>query len=210
VEASLSAEHPIATSVSLDDKWDAPSGPVLLSGAQTLARIMLSQAALDRARGWRTAGYVSGYRGSPLGNVDSALWSAGARLSAADIVFQPAVNEDAAATAVHGTQQIDAVPDPLFEGVFAAWYGKGPGVDRSGDALKHGNYAGAHPRGGVLVFYGDDHAAKSSTVAHQSEQALAAHLIPSLYPANVQELFDFAGGPDHATHHAIGPGPKPR
>jgi indolepyruvate ferredoxin oxidoreductase len=104
---------------------------------------MLDQKRIDAANGWRTAGYVTGYRGSPLGNVDSLMWSIGDRLDAADIRFQPGINEDIAATAVRGTQQLDAVPDPLWDGVFAAWYGKGPGVDRSGDALKHGNYAGA-------------------------------------------------------------------
>jgi indolepyruvate ferredoxin oxidoreductase len=120
-----------------------------------------------------------------------ALWSAADRLREAEVVFVPGVNEDLAATAVRGTQQIDNVPDPKFEGVFAAWYGKGPGVDRSIDALKHGNYGGAHPRGGVAVFYGDDHGGKSSTVAHHSEQGLASALIPSLYPADVGEIIRY-------------------
>jgi indolepyruvate ferredoxin oxidoreductase len=176
---------------SLDDKWTLDKGSILLSGTQALVRVLLAQSALDRRRGLCTAGYVTGYRGSPLGNVDSTLWSIASRLANAGIVFQPGLNEDLAATAIRGTQQLDAVPDPKFDGVFAAWYSKGPGVDRSGDALKHGNYAGAHRNGGALIFYGDDHAGKSSTVAHQSEQALAASLIPSLYPANVQELLDF-------------------
>lgn len=177
--------------VSLNDKWTVDHGRILINGTQAIARVMLAQKQLDDAKGLRTAGYVTGYRGSPLGNVDSLLWSIGDRLSAADIKFQPGVNEDMAATAVRGTQQLDAVPDPLWEGVFAAWYGKGPGVDRSGDALKHGNYAGVHPKGGVLVFYGDDHGGKSSTVAHHSEQAMAAALIPSLYPADAGEILRF-------------------
>ena len=177
--------------VTLDDKWNVEDGRVLMNGTQALVRVLLAQGALDRRRGLHTAGYISGYRGSPLGSVDTTLWSIANRLKESDIVFQPGLNEDIAATAIRGTQQLDAVPDPAYDGVYAAWYGKGPGVDRSGDALKHGNYAGAHRHGGVLVFYGDDHAGKSSTVSHQSEQALAANLIPSLYPANVQEVFDY-------------------
>ncbi|HEX7855945.1 MAG TPA: indolepyruvate ferredoxin oxidoreductase family protein [Sphingobium sp.] len=166
-------------------------GCVVMNGTQAIARVMLAQKDIDRRSGLNTAGYITGYRGSPLGNVDTTLWSISDRLTAADIRFQPGVNEDIAATAVRGTQQLDAVPDPRYDGVFAAWYGKGPGVDRSGDAFKHGNYAGTHHNGGVLVFYGDDHAGKSSTVAHQSEQAVAASLIPSLYPANVEEILRF-------------------
>ncbi|MHA3794356.1 indolepyruvate ferredoxin oxidoreductase family protein [Sphingomonas sp. YL-JM2C] len=177
--------------VSLDDRWTVDHGRILINGTQAIARVMLDQKRIDAANGWRTAGYVTGYRGSPLGNVDSLMWSIGDRLDAADIRFQPGINEDIAATAVRGTQQLDAVPDPLWDGVFAAWYGKGPGVDRSGDALKHGNYAGAHPKGGVLIFYGDDHGGKSSTVAHHSEQAIAAALIPSLYPADAGEILRF-------------------
>jgi len=119
------------------------------------------------------------------------LWSVGDRLKKLEIRFLPGVNEDLAATAVRGTQQLDAVPGAKTDGVFGAWYGKGPGVDRSIDALKHGNFAGAHPNGGVLAFYGDDHGGKSSTVSHQSEQAMASALIPSLYPANVGELIEF-------------------
>lgn len=177
--------------ISLDDKWTVSRGRVLLSGTQAIARLLIAQRESDRAAGLKTAGYISGYRGSPLGNVDTALWAASTHLSAADISFVPGVNEDLAATAVRGTQQIDFVPEPQVEGVFAAWYGKGPGVDRSLDALKHGNYAGAHPRGGVLILYGDDHGGKSSTVAHHSEQAMAAAAIPSLYPADVGEIISF-------------------
>ncbi|NKJ00957.1 indolepyruvate ferredoxin oxidoreductase family protein [Novosphingobium sp. SG707] len=185
----LQAESP--TRISLDDKWTIEQGRVLINGTQALARVLLVQKSLDVAAGLNTAGYISGYRGSPLGGVDTTLWSIANRLTAADIRFVPGVNEDVAATAVLGTQQLDSVPDPLYDGVFAAWYGKGPGVDRSGDALKHGNLAGAHPAGGVVVLYGDDHGGKSSTTAHQSEQAVAAALIPSLYPADVGEILDY-------------------
>jgi TPP-dependent indolepyruvate ferredoxin oxidoreductase alpha subunit len=177
--------------VSLDDRWSAQSGRVVLSGAQVIGWILLAQKDRDRRNGLNTAGYITGYRGSPLGNIDNALWSMGSRLAETDIVFQPGLNEDIAATAVRGTQQIEAVAGPRFEGVFAAWYGKGPGVDRSGDAFKHGNYAGTHRHGGVLIFYGDDHAGKSSTVCHHSEQAVAASCIPSLYPSNVEELLAY-------------------
>jgi indolepyruvate ferredoxin oxidoreductase len=176
---------------SREDSWAVNDGRVVMSGMQAVARMLLAQSHLDERRGLNTAGFISGYRGSPLGGLDTALWSVASRLDRARVVFQAGLNEELAATAVRGTQQLEAVPGARYEGVFAAWYGKGPGVDRAGDALKHGNYAGTHPKGGVLVLYGDDHPGKSSTVAHQSEQALAACLIPSLYPANVQELFEF-------------------
>ena len=176
--------------VSLDDKWTRESGRVVMNGSQAIVRTMLEQKRRDSAAGLNTAGYVTGYRGSPLGNVDTAMWSAGKYLQAADVLFRPGVNEDLAATAVRGTQQLDAVEGARFDGVFAAWYGKGPGVDRSGDAFKHGNYAGTHRNGGVIAYFGDDHVGKSSTVSHQSEQAMAASSIPCLYPANVEELLD--------------------
>ena len=177
--------------VTLEDKWTATRGRALLSGPQAIARLLIAQRARDRAAGLRTAGYITGYRGSPLGHVDTALWAAASHLAAADVTFVPGVNEDLAATAVRGTQQLNFVPNPRVEGVFAAWYGKGPGVDRSLDALKHGNYGGAHPKGGVLIVYGDDHGGKSSTVAHHSEQSMAAAAIPSLYPAEVGEVLQF-------------------
>jgi indolepyruvate ferredoxin oxidoreductase len=171
--------------------WAVSDGRVVMSGMQAIARTLLAQSKLDEQRGLHTAGFISGYRGSPLGGLDTVLWSVAAKLESARVLFQAGLNEELAASAVRGTQQLDAVPGARYGGVFAAWYGKGPGVDRACDALKHGNYAGTHPRGGVLVLYGDDHPGKSSTVAHQSEQALAACLIPSLYPTNVQELFEF-------------------
>ena len=177
--------------ITLDDKYLAESGAVFISGAQALARLPLMQGRLDEAAGLNTAGFISGYRGSPLGHLDMTLWRANEQLAANNIVFQPGVNEDLAATAVSGTQQLGLLPEPAYDGVFAMWYGKGPGVDRSMDALKHGNYAGSHPKGGVLLVYGDDHPGKSSTVSHQSEPALAAQLIPSLYPASVREFLRF-------------------
>jgi indolepyruvate ferredoxin oxidoreductase len=149
------------------------------------------QKARDIKAGLNTAGFVSGYRGSPLGALDQSLWKAKKHLQANDIVFQPGVNEDLAATAVWGTQQINLWPGATRDGVFAMWYGKGPGVDRTGDVFKHANSAGTDARGGVLVLAGDDHAAKSSSVAHQSEHAFIAAGIPVLYPANVQEYLDY-------------------
>ncbi|MCJ2180738.1 indolepyruvate ferredoxin oxidoreductase family protein [Novosphingobium album (ex Hu et al. 2023)] len=180
-----------ASPVSLDDKWTVTRGRIMLNGTQALARVLLAQAWLDRRAELNTAGYITGYRGSPLGNVDSTLWSIGKRLDDAGIRFQPGVNEDLAATAVAGTQQIEQVPGARYDGVFSAWYGKGPGVDRAGDAFKHGHYAGTSARGGVVLFYGEDHAGKSSTVSYQSEQALAANLIPSFYPADAGEILHY-------------------
>ena len=177
--------------VSLDDRFTQIAGRVLLSGNQALVRLLLLQRQLDVAAGLNTAGFVSGYRGSPLGGFDLELWANLARLEEAHVVFRPGVNEDLAATAVWGTQQAVLLPGAKYDGVFSIWYGKGPGVDRSGDALKHGNRQGAAPHGGVLVAMGDDHPGKSSTVSHQSEQALAAHHIPVLFPSSVQELLEY-------------------
>ncbi len=178
--------------VSLADRYGLGAGPLLLNGHQALVRALLLQREQDRRAGLNTAGYVAGYRGSPLGGLDQTLWSASKALEAAPIHFEPAVNEDLAATALWGTQQLAAIGEATVDGVFGLWYGKGPGVDRSGDALKHGNYAGTHPDGGVLVVAGDDHQGKSSTVAHHSQQALAANGIPTLYPADVGEFQRFA------------------
>jgi indolepyruvate ferredoxin oxidoreductase len=154
-------------------------------------RLLLLQRSRDAAAGLNTAGFVSGYRGSPLGGFDQQLGRERKRLEAAGVRFEPGVNEDLAATAVWGTQQVRLLPEPKVDGVFAMWYGKGPGVDRSGDPIKHGNRQGTSPHGGVLVVFGDDHPGKSSTVAFQSEQALAANGVPVLYPATVQEYVDF-------------------
>jgi len=177
--------------IGLDDKYNERNGTVFISGFQALVLLPLLQRELDQRAGLDTAGFISGYRGSPIGRYDAALWQAQAHLDDHGIIFQPGVNEDLAATAVWGTQQLKMLPDPNVDGVFSIWYGKGPGVDRSGDAMKHGNYAGTHPNGGVLVIYGDDHPGKSSTLAHQSDLALAANSIPSLYPASVQEYIEF-------------------
>lgn len=174
----------------LDDKYTQRSGRILLNGVQALVRLPLMQRALDAACGLDTAGYISGYRGSPLGGYDMQLARERSRLDAAGIRFEPAVNEDLAATAIWGTQQVGLLPEPKVDGVFAIWYGKGPGVDRAGDPIKHGNRMGSAPHGGVLLVVGDDHGGKSSTTAHQSEQALAANGVPVLYPATLREYLE--------------------
>jgi len=176
--------------ITLNDKYTRDSGRVFLSATQALVRLPLMQRARDLAAGLNTAGFISGYRGSPLGGYDQQLVREQARLTAAHIRFEPGVNEDLAATAVWGTQQVPLLPGAKYDGVFAIWYGKGPGVDRSGDPIKHGNRMGTSRYGGVLLACGDDHAGKSSTVAFQSEQALVAHGVPVLYPATVQEYLD--------------------
>jgi indolepyruvate ferredoxin oxidoreductase len=179
------------SSVTLDDKFRVDVGRVFLTGTQALVRLPLLQRALDVAAGRNTAGFISGYRGSPLGGLDIQLWQARAQLEAGHIHFRPGINEDLAATSVWGTQQSALLPTAKYHGVFALWYGKGPGVDRCGDVFKHANFAGTAPTGGVLLVAGDDHAAKSSTVAHQSEPAFAAALIPVLAPADVREILEF-------------------
>jgi indolepyruvate ferredoxin oxidoreductase len=176
--------------VTLENKYTQKTGRVQLTGSQALVRLPIMQRARDLAEGLNTAGFISGYRGSPLGIYDLALWQAEKHLKDSHIHFQPGVNEDLAATAVWGTQQIDLLGDARYDGVFALWYGKGPGVDRSGDPLRHGNHAGSAAKGGVLALCGDDHAARSSTVAHQSEHALIHFGMPVLHPANVQEYLD--------------------
>lgn len=177
--------------VKLDDKYTAESGQVLMTGTQALVRIPMIQRELDRRNGLNTAGFISGYRGSPLGGYDQELWRARKLLEKHDVLFQPGVNEDLAATAVWGTQMLAGTPKANKDGVFAIWYGKGPGVDRSGDPFRHGNIAGTHPHGGVLVVAGDDHSGKSSTLAHQSEVALMHCGMPILAPANVFDTLRF-------------------
>ncbi|MEX3937658.1 indolepyruvate ferredoxin oxidoreductase family protein [Paraburkholderia phymatum] len=189
-QSDLAIETPAAP-VTLDDKYTLEKGRVYISGTQALVRLPMLQKARDLKAGLNTAGFISGYRGSPLGALDQSLWKAKKHLQANDIVFQPGVNEDLAATSVWGTQQINLWPGATRDGVFGMWYGKGPGVDRTGDVFKHANSAGCDARGGVLVLAGDDHAAKSSSVAHQSEHAFIAAGIPVLYPANVQEYLDY-------------------
>jgi len=187
----LSTAAPLDLAYQLDDRYTVESGRVFLTGNQALVRLPLMQHQRDVAAGLHTAGFISGYRGSPLGIFDMALWQAREHLEANDIRFEPGVNEDLAATAVWGSQQAQLHEGARYDGVFAMWYGKGPGVDRSCDALKHGNYAGTAPHGGVLVLAGDDPGAKSSSIAHQSEPALIHCGIPILNPSNVQDYLDF-------------------
>jgi indolepyruvate ferredoxin oxidoreductase len=175
----------------LDDKYTLTSGRIYLSGTQALVRLALMQQARDREAGLNTGGFISGYRGSPLGSYDFALWQARAHLKVHNIHFAPGVNEDLAATAVWGSQQTGLFPGAKVDGVFGIWYGKGPGVDRSTDPFKHANGAGTAKHGGVLAIAGDDHVCVSSTNAHQSEQIFQAVMMPILNPATVQDYLDF-------------------
>jgi indolepyruvate ferredoxin oxidoreductase len=175
----------------LDDKYVQESGPIYLTGIQALVRLLLVQHKRDVLQGLDTAAYVSGYRGSPLGLLDLQLWKAQRFLDEHNIHFQPGVNEELAAVAMAGSQQAAIFPGARYDGVFSMWYGKGPGVDRSGDAFKHGNSAGTAKHGGVLVVAGDDHGCKSSTLAHQSEFAFVNAMMPILNPAGIQEILDF-------------------
>ncbi len=175
----------------LADRYRFSSGRVYMTGTQALVRILLDQAARDRAAGLDTAGFVSGYRGSPLGGVDLELWRAKTLLAENRIEFLPAVNEDLAATAVLGSQQVETQAGRTVQGVFGLWYGKGPGVDRAGDALKHGNAYGSSPHGGVLVVAGDDHGCVSSSMPHQSDVAFMSWFMPTLNPASVAEYGAF-------------------
>ncbi|WP_369882084.1 indolepyruvate ferredoxin oxidoreductase family protein [Acidovorax sp. HMWF018] len=177
--------------VSLDDKYTLRQGRVFITGTQALVRLPMTQHMRDQAEGLSTAGYVTGYRGSPLGTLDEQLGKASKALAVHDVVFVPGVNEDLAATAVWGSQQAEAAGEGKYDGVFAMWYGKGPGVDRTGDAFRHGNLAGSSKHGGVLVLMGDDHTCESSTTCHQSEFAMVDAMIPVLSPAGVQEILDF-------------------
>src|ERR1700674_1083536 len=176
---------------SLLDRYTRQTGRVLLTGTQALVRILLDQRDRDRADGLNTAGFVSGYRGSPLGGVDMELWRAKKFLEDRRIEFLPAVNEDLAATAVLGSQQVETNPKREVDGVIGLWYVKGPGVDRSGDALKHGNAYGSSPHGGVLVVAGDDHGCVSSSMPHQSDVAFMAWFVPTLHPGDVAEYLAF-------------------
>ncbi|PTW59443.1 indolepyruvate ferredoxin oxidoreductase [Breoghania corrubedonensis] len=177
--------------VRLDDKYDLGVDRVFVSGTQALVRLALMQRARDEAAGLTTGGYITGYRGSPLGGLDQQFARAKKVLAPRDIHFQPAINEDLAATALWGTQQVAMRGEGRVQGVFGIWYGKGPGVDRSGDAFRHANLAGTSPHGGVLALMGDDHTCESSTTAHQSEYAFVDAMIPILNPAGVQEMLDF-------------------
>ncbi|HZP75105.1 MAG TPA: indolepyruvate ferredoxin oxidoreductase family protein [Pseudolabrys sp.] len=178
--------------VSLDDKYDLNQGQVLVTGYQALIRACLMQKERDRRAGLNTAGYVTGYRGSPLGGLDQQFQRAGRFLAPKDIKFQPGLNEELAATALWGSQQAELRGEGKFDGVFGIWYGKGPGVDRSGDVFRHANFAGTSKNGGVLALMGDDHTAESSTTAHQSEFHFVDVMMPILNPAGVQEIIDYA------------------
>jgi len=189
VAESRRARPPLAD-VTLDQKYTLERGRVYLTGIQALVRLALLQSERDARAGLNTAGFVSGYRGSPLGGLDQALAAAHSHLERRQVVFRPGVNEDLAATAVWGTQQLNLFPGAKHDGVFGMWYGKGPGVDRCGDVFRHANAAGTSRYGGVLALAGDDHAAKSSTLPHQTDHVFKAVMMPLLYPASVQEYLD--------------------
>ncbi|HLL27803.1 MAG TPA: indolepyruvate ferredoxin oxidoreductase family protein [Xanthobacteraceae bacterium] len=177
--------------VSLDDRYDLSKDRVFLTGTQAIVRLTLMQKERDRRAGLNTAGYVTGYRGSPLGGLDQTFLRAKGPLEKYDVKFQPGLNEDLAATALWGSQQAELRGEGKFDGVFGIWYGKGPGVDRTGDVFRHANFAGTSKNGGVLALMGDDHTCESSTTAHQSEFHFVDVMIPILNPAGVQELLDF-------------------
>jgi indolepyruvate ferredoxin oxidoreductase len=179
------------TQVTLDDKYTQSGGRVFISSNQALVRLPLDQARRDRAAGLKTAGYISGYRGSPLGVYDAALWSAQKLLDSHDIRFVPGLNEELAVSAIRGTQELQWFGRSAFEGVYGLWYGKGVGVDRACESLKLGNLEGAAAKGGFLAVAGDDHGGKSSDSAHQSEHTLIAAFLPILYPATIGEIIEF-------------------
>jgi len=179
-----------AVDIQLDDKYRLTKGRAYITGIEALARLPMLQHQRDVARGLNTAGYISGYRGSPIGGLDQALWKARNYLEPHNIVFNPGINEDLAMTAVWGTQQVNLFEGAKYDGVFGMWYGKGPGLDRSMDVLKHANAFGTSKFGGVLAVVGDDHACKSSTLPHQCEHSFMAASAPVLAPANVQEILD--------------------
>ncbi|MBI5262993.1 MAG: indolepyruvate ferredoxin oxidoreductase family protein [Bradyrhizobium sp.] len=176
--------------ISLDQKYTQSTGHVFLTGIQALVRLPMAQIRRDRAAGLNTAGFISGYRGSPLGGYDQQLFAARKHLEQYNIKFQPGVNEDLAATAIWGSQQLNLSPGAQYDGVVGIWYGKGPGVDRCGDVFRHGNAAGSAKNGGVLCLAGDDHGAKSSTLPHQSDHAFISALMPYLYPSSIHEMIE--------------------
>jgi indolepyruvate ferredoxin oxidoreductase len=178
------------TAITLDSRFTDLDRPVLLTGIQALLRLLLEQRRLDREAGLSTAALVSGYRGSPLGGLDRELWVQKKLMAENDIRFEPGINEDLAATMLYGTQELDAFPGKRVDGVYGMWYGKGPGVDRSGDALHCANMAGTHKHGGILAIAGDDHGAHSSTYPHQTEYIFQNCFIPVLNPASVQDVID--------------------
>ena len=184
------AKNRASHKISLDDKYALDTTRAYMTGIEALVRLPMLQHQRDSERGINTAGFISGYRGSPLGGVDQAMWKAANYLKQHNIKFVPGVNEDLAATAVWGSQQVNLFRGAKYDGVFGMWYGKGPGVDRSMDVIKHANAFGTSKYGGVLAVAGDDHAAKSSTLPHQSEHMFIGASIPVLNPANVQEVLD--------------------
>ncbi len=177
--------------VSLNDRYDLSKRHVFLTGTQAIVRLTLMQRERDRLNGLNTAGYVTGYRGSPVGGLDQTFWRAKEVCERHHVKFQPGLNEDLAAAALWGTQQAELRGEGKYDGVFGIWYGKGPGVDRSGDVFRHANFAGTSKHGGVLALMGDDHTAESSTTAHQSEFNFVDVMIPILNPAGVQEIIDY-------------------
>jgi indolepyruvate ferredoxin oxidoreductase len=190
-ETTPSAPLPSLIPTALSDKYNLSQSRIFITGTQAIVRLALLQKARDEQAGLNTAGFISGYRGSPLGGLDQQLTSAKKELTASKIIFQPGLNEELAATACWGTQQAELRGEGKFEGVFAIWYGKGPGVDRCGDVFRHANMAGTSKFGGVLALMGDDHTAESSTTAHQSEFHFVDQMIPILNPAGVQEILDY-------------------
>ncbi len=190
-EIGVTVKQPALKDVSLDDKYDLSKKQVFISGNQAVVRLVLTQKERDKLEGLNTAGYVTGYRGSPIGGLDHAMWRSESELKASDIVFSPGLNEDLAATALWGTQQAEMRGEGKFDGVFGIWYGKGPGVDRSGDVFRHANLAGTSKHGGVLALMGDDDPCESSTAAHQSEFHFLDVAVPVLNPAGVQEIIDY-------------------
>jgi len=191
LETNENSPFTIRADYRLSDNLWAHQGRIFLTGTQALVRLSLMQRQRDRAGGIDSQGFISGYRGSPLGMVDQQIWKAGKRFQAEGIHFLPAINEELGATAVLGTQRVESDPDRTCDGVFAMWYGKGPGVDRAGDALKHGNAYGSSPHGGVLVVAGDDHGCVSSSMSHQSDLAFQAWQSPIVSPASVAEMIEF-------------------
>ena len=188
----MGVEPALVNDQALNERFSRPSGRVFLTGTQALIRAVLEQARRDKQAGLNTGGLISGYRGSPLGGVDLELWRNKELLTEHNIEFLPAVNEDLGATAILGSQQVESMHDKTVDGVFGFWYGKGPGVDRSGDALKHGNAYGSSPHGGALIVAGDDHGCVSSSMPHQSDVAFMSWFMPVLSPANVEEYLEFA------------------
>src|ERR1700710_325022 len=178
------------TAITLDSRFTDLDRPVLLTGIQALLRLLLEQQRLDKAAGLNTGALVSGYRGSPLGGLDRELWAQKKLMAAHAIRFEPGVNEDLAATMLYGTQELDAFPGAKVDGVYGMWYGKGPGVDRTGDAFHCANMGGTHKHGGILAIAGDDHGGHSSTYPHQTEYVFQNVFMPVLNPASIQDVLD--------------------